>query len=189
MRLHLTGRTPIHGRIGMWLMLVFRLRGCLHSQATAINAGTRITQVSEQTGLTSAEVADQQNYNQPLRPQFHYTAIQGHIGDATGLTYCKGEFHLFNIFDEWSQKSSAHKRWGHAISTDLVHWRQMPPLLDTVIDHSPGSGSGVVDWNNSTGLRIGEKTLLIFYTDYEAGLASPIATIAAGRGYAMRTTL
>lgn len=26
---------------------------------------------------TPAEVADQQNYRQPLRPQFHYTPIQG----------------------------------------------------------------------------------------------------------------
>jgi fructan beta-fructosidase len=170
MRLHLTERTLVHRRIGMWLMLVFGLSGCLHAQATAVDAGARITQASEQTDLTPAEAADQQNYNQPLRPQFHYTAIQGHIGDATGLIYYKGEFHLFNIFDEWSQKSSAHKRWGHAISTDLVHWRQMPPLLDTIIDHSPGSGSGVVDWNNSSGLRSGsERTLVIFYTDYKAG--------------------
>jgi len=120
--------------------------------------------------LTPAEVAEQQNYRQPQRPQFHYTAIQGHIGDATGLVYYNGEFHLFNIFDEWSLKSAAHKRWGHAISTDLVHWQQMPPLLDTIIDHSPGSGSGVVDWNNSSGLRSGlEKTLVIFYTDYKSG--------------------
>lgn len=163
-------RTAVHGRIGMWLILVFGMNGSLHSQATAANAGTSISRESEQTDLSSAEVAEQQNYDQPLRPQFHYTAIQGHIGDATGLIYYKGEFHLFNIFDEWSQNSSVHKRWGHAISTDLVHWMQMPPLLDTIIDHSPGSGSGVVDWNNSSGLRSGsEKTLLIFYTDYKAG--------------------
>jgi fructan beta-fructosidase len=123
------------------------------------------------TDLTPAEVADQQNYDQPLRPQFHYTTIQGHIGDATGLVYYKGEYHLFNIFDEWSRKNGApHKRWGHAISTDLLHWTQMPAVLDTIIDHAPGSGSGVVDWNNSSGLRTGtEKTIVVFYTDYAKG--------------------
>jgi fructan beta-fructosidase len=120
--------------------------------------------------LTPAEVADQQNYRQPLRPQFHYTALQGHIGDATGLVEYEGEYHLFNIFDEWGRRSSAHKRWGHAISSDLVHWTQMPAILDTEVDHGPGSGSGVVDWNNSSGLRSGpEKTLVVFYTDYKAG--------------------
>jgi sucrose-6-phosphate hydrolase SacC (GH32 family) len=125
---------------------------------------------SENFDLTPEQVADQQNYSQPLRPQFHYTALQGALRDATGLLYYRGEYHLFNIYDEWSRKSSAHKRWGHAVSTDLIHWTQMSPILDTVIDHSPGSGSGIVDWNNSSGLRKGpEKTLLIFYTDYKRG--------------------
>ena len=49
--------------------------------------------------LTPEEVAEQQHYNQPLRPQFHYTALQGHIGDATGLFFYRGEYHLFTIFD------------------------------------------------------------------------------------------
>lgn len=120
--------------------------------------------------LSPEQVADQQNYDQPLRPQFHYTTIQGHIGDTTGLVSYQGEYHMFNIHDEWSRKNAAHKRWGHAISTDLINWTQMPPLLDTIIDHAPGSGSGIVDWNNSSNLCRGpEKTLLIFYTDYERG--------------------
>lgn len=120
--------------------------------------------------LTPAEVAGEQNYDQPARPQLHYTPLQGHIGDATGLVIYRGEYHLFNIFDEWARRSSAHKRWGHAVSTDLIHWTQMPAVLDTLVDHSPGSGSGVVDWNNSSGLRTGvEKPLLIFYTDYGRG--------------------
>ncbi|MGA2149663.1 MAG: glycoside hydrolase family 32 protein [Bryobacteraceae bacterium] len=120
--------------------------------------------------LTPDEVANEQNYRQPLRPQFHYTPIQGHIGDSTGLIYYRGEYHLFNIYDQWSQRRLDHKQWGHAISTDLIHWVQMPGVLDKLIDNSPGSGSGIVDWNNSSGLRKGpEKTLLIFYTDYKRG--------------------
>lgn len=120
--------------------------------------------------LTPDDVANEQNYRQPLRPQFHYTPIQGHIGDATGLIYYRGEYHLFNMYDEWSQRRLDHKQWGHAISTDLIHWVQMPGVLDKVIDNSPGSGSGIVDWNNSSGLRKGpEKTLFIFYTDYKRG--------------------
>jgi fructan beta-fructosidase len=126
--------------------------------------------LSDHIEMTPSEVADEQNYDQPLRPQFHYTTLQGHIGDATGLVSYRGEYHLFNIFDEWARKNGAHKRWGHAISTDLIHWTQMPALLDTVIDHAPGSGSGIVDWNNSSGLRTGaERPLLIFYTDYAKG--------------------
>jgi sucrose-6-phosphate hydrolase SacC (GH32 family) len=125
---------------------------------------------AEKYDITLADVANQRHYDQPLRPQFHYTPIQGHTGDATGLIYYKGEFHLFTMFDEWSRRRLAHKRWGHAISPDLVHWEEFPPILDTIIDNRPGSGSGVVDWNDSSGLRRGpEKTLLIFYTDYKRG--------------------
>jgi sucrose-6-phosphate hydrolase SacC (GH32 family) len=126
--------------------------------------------LADDNAITLEQLAGQSNYDQPLRPQFHFTTLQGHIGDATGLVRYRGEYHLFNIYDEWSRKSQAHKRWSHAISTDLVHWAQMPPLLDTIVDHSPGSGSGVVDWNNSSGLRDGpEKTLVVFYTDYKRG--------------------
>lgn len=124
----------------------------------------------EEVDLTPEAVADQQHYNQPLRPQFHYTPIQGTIDDPTGLIYHRGEYHLFHMYDEWSRIRAAHKRWGHAISPDLIHWEQLPGVLDTQIDNHPGSGSGLVDWNNSSGLRIGpEKTLVIFYTDYERG--------------------
>ncbi|MDZ4800910.1 MAG: glycoside hydrolase family 32 protein [Bryobacteraceae bacterium] len=120
--------------------------------------------------LTFEEVATQQHYRQQLRPQLHYTPVQGHIGDATGLVYHYGEFHLFNMYDAWSQKRTLHKQWGHAVSNDLIHWTQMPAILDKVLDNSPGSGSAVVDWNNSSGLRKGaEKTLVVFYTDYKRG--------------------
>jgi fructan beta-fructosidase len=117
-----------------------------------------------------AEVAEAFHYHGEYRPQFHYTPIQGHIGDATGLIYYKGEYHLFYMYDPWSMKRKEHKTWGHAISTDCLHWQELPPILDTLIDHRPGSGCGVVDWNNSSRLRRGtEKTLLVYYTDYELG--------------------
>ena len=117
-----------------------------------------------------SEVAEALHYHGEYRPQFHYTPMQGHIGDATGLIYYKGEYHLFYMFDPWSLKRKEHKNWGHAVSRDLIHWEERPPILDTLIDNKPGSGSGIVDWNNSSGYRRGiEKTLIVFYTDYVRG--------------------
>lgn len=144
-------------------------RGFLAGSA-AIAFGQTPRSLPGDVDLTPEAVANEQNYNQPLRPQFHYTPIQGDLNDATGLIYYRGEYHLFHMYDEWSRIRAAHKRWGHAVSTDLVHWQQLPAVLDTSIDNSPGSGCGVVDWNNSSGLKAGpEKTLLIFYTDYKRG--------------------
>lgn len=120
--------------------------------------------------LSEAKLAGQLHYRQPLRPQFHYTPIQGHIGDATGLIEYQGQYHLFYMFDHGELRRDKHKRWGHAVSSDLIHWKQLPAILDTQRDHHPGSGCGVVDWGNTSGLRQGsEETLMVFYTDYALG--------------------
>ncbi len=110
------------------------------------------------------------DYGHLLRPQFHFTPVQGHMADTTGLIYYQGTYHLFHMFDRWERRRNKHKQWGHAISRDLIHWESVEAILDTERDHRPGSGCGLVDAINSSGLQSGtEKTLLVFYTDYERG--------------------
>jgi hypothetical protein len=46
-------------------------------------------------------VAENYHYNQTYRPQYHFTALHVHIGDATGLIVYKGQYHLFCMFDPW----------------------------------------------------------------------------------------
>lgn len=121
-------------------------------------------------GIAYDDVFHQMHYDQPLRPQVHYTPITGQIGDATGLILYKGVYHLFYMYDEWSKRRRFNKSWGHAVSSDLVFWEQRPQILNTRLDNAPGSGSGMVDWNNTLGLQSGvEKTLVVFYTDYGRG--------------------
>ena len=116
------------------------------------------------------DVYDNMHYDQPLRPQVHYTPLTGQIADPTGLMRYKGRYHLFYMFDEWSKRRRDNKNWGHAVSDDAIYWEQQPHITNSVIDNRPGSGSGIIDWNNSLGLRTGvEKTMVIFYTDYGRG--------------------
>ena len=122
--------------------------------------------------LDYKDVYENMHYNQPLRPQVHYTPISGQIGDATGLVRYKGKYHLFYMFDEWSKQRRDNKNWGHATSDDCIYWEQQPHITNSVIDNRPGSGSGIVDWNNTLGLRTGvEKTMVVFYTDYGRGVS------------------
>jgi fructan beta-fructosidase len=109
------------------------------------------------------DIYENMHYNQPLRPQVHYTPITGQIADPTGLIKYNGTYHLFYMFDEWSRQRRENKNWGHATSNDCIHWEQHPPITNTVIDNRPGSGSGIVDWNNTLRLETGiEKTLVVF---------------------------
>jgi sucrose-6-phosphate hydrolase SacC (GH32 family) len=74
------------------------------------------------------------------------------------------------MYDPWSRNGREHKHWAQAVSVDCPHWRELPPILDTLIDHGPGSGSSIVDWNDSSELCGGpEKTLIVFCTDYSRG--------------------
>jgi fructan beta-fructosidase len=55
--------------------------------------------------------------------------------------------------------------WGHAVSPDLAHWTQRPIALEPGVH--PGnlfSGGGVVDTANTSGLRTGERALIVVFT-------------------------
>ena len=104
------------------------------------------------------------DYNERLRPQFHFSPKKGWTNDPNGLLLYKGEYHMFfqhNPFDvKWGNMT-----WGHAVSPDMVHWTQLDHALHPDNMGTMFSGSGVVDWNNTAGLQKGEeKTIVLIYT-------------------------
>ena len=110
-------------------------------------------------------------YKEAYRPQFHFTPKTNWTNDPNGLIYYKGEYHLFfqhNPFGiDWGNMT-----WGHAISRDLVHWKQLPHALHPDELGTIFSGSGVVDWNNTGGFQAGDESVLVnFYTS--AGSHAP----------------
>ncbi len=110
-------------------------------------------------------------YKETYRPQFHFTPKTNWTNDPNGLIYYKGEYHLFFQHNpsgiDWGNMT-----WGHAISTDLVHWKQLPHALHPDELGTIFSGSGVVDWNNTGGFQTGDESVLVnFYTS--AGSHAP----------------
>lgn len=63
------------------------------------------------------------------RPQLHHTAAQGWVNDPLGLTFHEGVYHLFFQYVPDQTDWAAHCHWGHATSTDLLHWTERPPAL------------------------------------------------------------
>lgn len=105
-----------------------------------------------------------------LRPQYHYTSLTGWLNDANGLLYYQGTWHLCH---QHRPPDVSGITWGHAKSTDLLHWQRLPEAIQ--IDGGNGvaaSGSGMVDWKNRSGLQRGEHPpLLFFYSEHDKSKA------------------
>lgn len=103
-------------------------------------------------------------YNEQYRPQYHFTPPKNWNNDPNGLVYYKGEYHLFyQYYPRAMRWDSMH--WGHAVSTDLFHWKNLPIALYPDSLGYIFSGSAVVDKHNTSGFQQGdEKTLVAIFT-------------------------
>lgn len=103
-------------------------------------------------------------YAEPWRPQFHFTSMRGRLNDPNGLLSFDGEHHLFYQLHPYGIKSGS-KSWGHAVSRDFLHWEELPIAIHAEAEGMMFSGSGVVDWKNTSGFQTGkEPPLVLIYT-------------------------
>ena len=100
-------------------------------------------------------------YREPQRAQLHFSATCGWLNDPNGMVFAQGEYHLYFQLNPYSW-FDGQKHWGHAVSADLVHWREQPVAL---YPHTYGddvwSGSAVVDKANTSGWKKGDADLLV----------------------------
>ena len=134
-----------------------------------------------------ARSQSQPTYQEPFRPQYHFTPANNWINDPNGLVEYQGEHHLFYQYNPFGTTWAPTISWGHAVSTDWVHWKELPvaiPATDTV---SIFSGSAVVDEKNSSGFGTpGDAPLIAIYcvnyrtasTDPKDGSVIPAGTQA-----------
>lgn len=66
--------------------------------------------------------------NDAHRPRYHFTAPQHWMNDPNGLIQWQGTYHLFYQYNPHAAYWGA-MHWGHATSTDLVHWHDQPIAL------------------------------------------------------------
>jgi fructan beta-fructosidase len=104
-------------------------------------------------------------YQEPFRPQFHFSPERNWMNDPNGMVYHEGEYHLFYQYNPFGDKWG-HMSWGHALSRDLVHWKHLPVALVEEGDLRIYSGSAVVDFANSSGFGTDRSPLVAIYTGH-----------------------
>ena len=116
------------------------------------------------SGTAAAAFAEEgADYSEPYRNQLAYSALKGWNNDPNGLLYADGVYHMYYQYnyDAGTGETAnvwGNMSWGHATSTDLVHWMEQPVAIpayqtvDGVYYEMMFSGSAVYDEYNSSGL-------------------------------------
>lgn len=135
-----------------------RVFSCLIVMASVVISCTeKVTENQSETSLGA--------YDETFRPQYHFTPKSGWLNDPNGLVYNDGSYHLFyQYYPHAIVWGPMH--WGHAVSTDMVHWTHRPIALQPDKQGLIFSGSAVVDKNNTSRFGKDGKTPLVAIFTY-----------------------
>jgi fructan beta-fructosidase len=114
------------------------------------------------------KLASQQTmYNEPYRPQIHFSPKEKWMNDPNGMVFYNNRYHLFyQYYPDSTVWGPMH--WGHATSTDLVHWEHQPIALYPDSLGYIFSGSAVADVNNTSGFgKDGKVPLVAIFTHHD----------------------
>jgi fructan beta-fructosidase len=121
-------------------------------------------------------------YNEPFRPQFHFSPEKNWMNDPNGLVFFDGEYHLFYQYNP-EGNGWGHMSWGHAVSTDLVRWQHLPVALREENGVMIFSGSAVVDHHNTSGFgKDGKPPMVAIYTGHGLGRQTQDIAYSNDRG-------
>ena len=76
------------------------------------------------------------------RPIYHYVNPEGRLNDPNGLCRWQGRWHLFY---QAYPPEDPRQHWGHAVSDDLIHWRDLPLAIYPNPEEKCFSGATLVE--------------------------------------------
>ncbi|HEY3397751.1 MAG TPA: glycoside hydrolase family 32 protein [Armatimonadota bacterium] len=78
----------------------------------------------------------------PHRPLYHFVSPESGLNDPNGLCFWRGQWHLFY---QGYPPEDPRPHWGHAVSDDLVSWRDLPYAIYPQPEEASWSGSTLVE--------------------------------------------
>ncbi|MFS0700317.1 GH32 C-terminal domain-containing protein [Cellulomonas sp. 179-A 4D5 NHS] len=120
----------------------------------------------------------------PYRPRLHFAPQENWVNDPNGPVWYDGQYHLFFQYNpegaQWG-----HMSWGHAVSTDLVHWEERPVAIPWSEREHIFSGSVVVDERGTSGYGTPEEPAMVaLYTSWDpvTGIQAQSVAYSTDRG-------
>ena len=78
----------------------------------------------------------------PHVPLYHFISPENRLNDPNGLSFWQGRWHLFY---QGYPPEDPRQHWGHAVSDDLIHWRDLPYAIYPNPEEHCFSGSTLVE--------------------------------------------
>ena len=78
----------------------------------------------------------------PHRPLYHFVSPENRLNDPNGLCFWQGRWHLFY---QGYPPEDPRPHWGHAVSDDLIRWRDLPYAIYPDPEESCFSGGALVE--------------------------------------------
>ena len=96
-------------------------------------------------------------YKEPMRQHYHFAPRRGWLNDPNGLVYDGKYYHLFFQHNPYSNiHGDGDIHWGHAVSTDGVHWEEWRDAIRPWISECHiASGSCLIDHEGVAGFGKG----------------------------------
>ena len=78
----------------------------------------------------------------PHVPLYHFYSPDNRLNDPNGLSYWQGRWHMFY---QAYPVEDPRQHWGHAVSEDLIHWRDLPFAIYPNPEYQCFSGAAFVE--------------------------------------------
>ncbi len=78
----------------------------------------------------------------PHHPLYHFVSPENRLNDPNGLCFWQGHWHMFY---QGYPPEDPRQHWGHTISDDLIHWRDLPYAIYPNPERACFSGSAMVE--------------------------------------------
>nr|WEI57518.1 putative GH32 family protein [Sinella curviseta] len=138
----------------------------LNSKAVFSALCVLLTFTSNGEGRPSSSSRALQCSTEQYRPSYHFSPATNWLNDPNGMVWYDGVYHLFFQYHPYSTIWGP-MHWGHAISSNMVTWEELPIALYPDEFGDIFSGSAVVDFTNTSGFQPpqgGDPPIVAIYT-------------------------